>query len=258
MTISSYALFATIGLCVAVLFIFLRSEQVGLDFKSIVLYIITCFVCGAIVARLVFVIAMIPSMNPLSIDMIIHYLINGGIVFYGGLIGVIIGIIIVSKMRKVDVMNMLDFITPAFPLFHFFARIGCIFAGCCYGIPCSWGVVMQGETIVRFPVQFFESLCNLLIFVWLEIFNRKTKSNKHNFAIYMCSYAVCRFGLEFFRGDTVRGIWNIGLSTSQCISLLIIFTYTGIFFKNRINARFTLNKKTKHEFEMADGGDKIS
>ena len=34
-------------------------------------------------------------------------------------------------------------------------------------------------------------------------------------------YAICRFVLEFFRGDAIRGIWW-GISTSQIISVLIL------------------------------------
>ena len=39
--------------------------------------------------------------------------------------------------------------------------------------------------------------------------------------LYLGVYAVCRFILEFYRGDALRGLW-LGLSTSQWVSLAIL------------------------------------
>ena len=52
-------------------------------------------------ARIFFVIGMLPQME-LNLSNILFNLVNGGIVFYGGLFGVIIGIVISSKLFKKD------------------------------------------------------------------------------------------------------------------------------------------------------------
>lgn len=223
--VPTYVLMATIGLCVSLLFCFFRCDRVNIQFLDFVQYIVVCAVCLLFFARILFVIAIIPSLKTINLNNLLHYLFNGGIVFYGGLFGVIIGISIVSKFKKWKIISYLDFFAPAFPLFHFFARIGCILSGCCYGIPWTWGIIIQGENIVRFPVQFIESICNLFIFIFIEIYDYKTNGYKNNLAIYLCSYATCRFILEFFRGDNIRGIWFLGLSTAQYISLIILVTY---------------------------------
>lgn len=211
-----------IGACTTALFLFFRSEKIGLSFGELVAYLLTAAAFGAVGSKVLFAVSMIPSSPDLTVGMALHYLINGGYVFYGGLFGVILGIITVSRVRKRDVMETLDFASPAFPLFHSIARIGCLFAGCCYGVPWSWGVVLQGENIVRFPVQLVESFCDVLIFALLLHRAKKVGSDKGNFALYMTTYAVCRFILEFFRGDTVRGLWAFGLSTSQVIALTVL------------------------------------
>lgn len=49
---------------------------------------------------------------------------------------------------------------------------------------------------------------------------------------YLVLYAICRFVLEFLRGDSVRGIW-FGLSISQWISLGILAWYVLHEIKER-------------------------
>lgn len=220
--IPTYILMACIGFVAAIIYIVLKMKEVKLSYRKISEYIIVCGINGFIGARLLFVISIIPSLEIITINDLLYYLFNGGIVFYGGLIGVILGIVIVSQYSEFDSYVMLNFFTPVFPLFHGFARLGCLLAGCCYGIPWSWGVVLKGEeNIVRFPVQLIESVCCFLIFIMLITHNRKYEQKNDNLVIYLCCYSFCRFALEFLRGDAVRGIWFGNLSTAQYISILI-------------------------------------
>ncbi len=218
--IPSYALFATIGLLCAIVFIYVRMDNIHLSFRELFIYIIFCAFSSLVFARVLFAIAMIPQIE-ISVENIVHNLINGGIVFYGGMLGFLLGIVAASKVLKRDSKVMLDFVTPAIPLFHFFARIGCLFAGCCYGIPFWFGIINQGEDIVRFPVQGVESLCNAIIFFLMVRRNLKKQTYKNNLEIYLISYSACRFTLEFFRGDSIRGIWFGMLSTAQIVSIIV-------------------------------------
>ena len=190
-----------------------------------------CAILGFVNSRILFVIAMIPSMEQVTVNEMFYYLINGGLVFYGGLFGVIEGIIIVSKFICFDARDILNFVTPAFPLFHFWARIGCLLAGCCYGVEWNWGIIIAGgEDIIRFPTQLVESMCNIFIFTNLVLRERNRKVYKHNLLIYLSSYALCRFILEFYRGDQIRGLWYGGLSTAQYISVFILVICCIYFF----------------------------
>jgi len=114
---------------------------------------------------------------------------------------------------------------PCFCLAHAGGRIGCLMAGCCYGMeytgPCA--VVLDG--VSRLPTQPMEAiflviLSGILTAIFLKKTNRGTVTGW-----YMTLYAVWRFVIEFFRDD-FRG--NVGtLSTSQFISLFIFAL--GIF-----------------------------
>lgn len=216
------------GLVAVIFFLYQRRDKLQLSWKEVIEYVVVCTVFATVLARVLYVIALLPSMKNFTLQELLHQLWNGGIVFYGGLFGVILGIIAVSNYRKRNPKYVLNLMAPAFPLFHAFARVGCLLTGCCYGIECSWGVTMLGEeNVIRFPVQLFESGCNILIFVMLIIIEQKKKTSRYNLACYLCTYAICRFVLEFFRGDGIRGIWVTGLSTAQNISLLILFCYAG-------------------------------
>lgn len=228
---------ATIGALFAVLFVYFRIEKVNISFKHFLLYLFSSVIFGCLGAKLLFVIAMLPQVD-ISASNLIYYFINGGIVFYGGMFGVLFGIRVMSKIYGdvyIDVINMM---VPAIPLFHFWARIGCLLAGCCYGIPYKWGVVMQDElNVVRFPVQLFESILNLIIFVILILKEKKKKNYVNNLKIYLLIYSLGRFMLEFYRGDTIRGIFLGGLSTAQIISVLIWLYYILLLLRGKYNRK---------------------
>ena len=115
----------------------------------------------------------------------------------------------------------MNVITPGFAIFHVFGRMGCFFGGCCYGKIATWGIALYDEPgVLRIPIQLIESGCILLIFIVLLYIDKKIK-NISLLSVYLAMYAICRFVLEFFRGDAIRGIWW-GISTSQIISLLIL------------------------------------
>ena len=160
----------------------------------------------------------------------------GGSVFYGGLFGGIVAALIVIRVNRYPRAEITDCAAPAVPLFHFFGRIGCFLAGCCYGIESEFGftfthsLVESANGVRRFPVQLFEAGFNMLLFFLLFIVLKKEKLKGRLFLLYLGLYAPARFGLEFLRGDTYRG-YLFGLSTSQIISLgimLVLAVYTLI------------------------------
>jgi phosphatidylglycerol:prolipoprotein diacylglycerol transferase len=155
------------------------------------------------------------------------YLIWGGNVFYGGLLGGLLTAVIIFRKRP-QYRYLLDFAAPAIPLFHFFGRIGCFLAGCCFGIESSFGftvyhsIVEEANGINRFPVQLLEAFINLLIFFTLDIFRRKNLFRQNIIYFYLLLYSAARFFIELLRGDTYRGFFFNTFSTSQIISILIL------------------------------------
>lgn len=159
----------------------------------------------------------------------------GGSVFYGGLIGGLIGGGLSIKAQKLPADIATDCGAMVIPLFHGFARIGCFFGGCCYGVEWEHGItftnsiVESANGVPRVPIQLIEAGFEFLLFA--VIFILLTKTNKLRgglLGVYLLVYSVGRFVLEFWRGDEYRGRL-FGLSTSQIISILV-FVGAVVFF----------------------------
>jgi phosphatidylglycerol:prolipoprotein diacylglycerol transferase len=220
-----YGIFFYLGIAAAaVVAVFLRrrSEIEGLDIVGSGVYVMIGAVLGA---KLLFLAVSADQIIRESIPLL--SVIKGGFVFYGGLAGGALGLFIYVKQYRMKLSRFADLYTTVLPLGHAFGRVGCFFAGCCYGIPWEHGYVYHrtfGTTpigIPLLPVQLIEAGTLLLLFaVQLLLFLRK-KCAWQNTVVYFLAYPTVRFILEFFRGDSERG-GLFGLSTSQWLSLLII------------------------------------
>ena len=172
----------------------------------------------------------------------IKYLLNvltNGFVFYGGLIGAILFMLLSGKIHKIDVWFYLRKFIFMIPIMHCFGRIGCFCAGCCYGRPYKgFGAVVFPEDsqaisgVELFPVQLVEAVLVLIIAIVILVLQIR-KDFFYTIETYLLSYCVVRFVLEFLRYDSVRGeAW--GLSTSQWISLVVLIgTIISIIYRKK-------------------------
>lgn len=159
----------------------------------------------------------------------IEAVLRGGFVFYGGLAGGAAGLIIYAKQFKMSVDTFCEIYAAVLPLGHAIGRIGCFFAGCCYGIPydgllsCTYQHAI-GNTpcdMPLLPIQLIEATALIMVFVFLIIVFFHTQAKWAVTSTYMILYSVIRFTLEFFRGDKERG-YVLSLSVSQWVSILML------------------------------------
>lgn len=163
------------------------------------------------------------------------YFMRAGLVFYGGLAGCLLAMLISAKAFRVPLWNMIDCLLPALPLAQCFGRVGCFLAGCCYGMPSAFGFVMDASAIAPhgerlFPVQLIEAAAMLVLFV--ALIRTKTPEGRHPaglLSVYLISYGSVRFVLEFLRYDNVRGFLG-ALSVSQWISIGAVALGTALWF----------------------------
>ena len=165
-----------------------------------------------------------------------------GIVYYGGLLGLIAvySVCIKYKRSTLDV-NALDVLAVCVPLFHAIARVGCFLSGCCYGkvhaglLAINYTTIIEGniDENLRFPVQLLEALFEISIFIYLlSLLQREDWKNKRILGRYLTVYCIGRFFLEMLRGDVRRGI-VYGFSFSQCISVLIWIVLVCILLRRK-------------------------
>ena len=166
---------------------------------------------------------------------------GSGIVFYGGLIGGVLGALLGIGIAKCSLPAVERATVPFIPLGHAVGRIGCVMAGCCHGFEYSGPFALYYPNSVAgldpaqgyFPVQLVEALANGLVCAALLRLSKKERKPFDLLFFYLGLYGVERFLLEILRGDEIRGIYG-GLSVSQWISLGLLLACGIHFLRQRL------------------------
>lgn len=242
LNIPSYGLCMCIALFVCALFIFARAKKYGVDVNDlIILFAIaigSAMLCGS--ALYIFVTYDIETIIKEITSGNFSFIKNTGIVFYGGLIGGVLGVTITLKILKMKTELVERCAIPFVPLGHAIGRIGCLLAGCCYGIPYEGkfavSTMFDAGDQTYFPIQGVEAFFNVLIAVILVIYSKKERPKYSILCLYLCLYSCLRFCLEYFRGDAIRGSFFV-FSTSQWISMILALTCVIMIIRSRIMSK---------------------
>ena len=158
---------------------------------------------------------------------------KGGMSFHGGLIGILILMLIYSKLKKIKFTELANLVVYSAPIGIFLGRIANFINGELIGRPTngSWGVLYDTETFPRHPSQIYEAIFEGLIIFFILFFFLRTglKEKFQGFAIFLIFYSLFRFNLEFLREpDQHLGFVFKNLSMGQMLSIpMFIF---GIIF----------------------------
>ncbi len=171
----------------------------------------------------------------------LDFLRSGG-VFYGGLIGGFLAVVIIVRYYKLPFWKTADAFAPAVALGQAFGRQGCFAAGCCWGKPTDlfWGVHFteaghdytgvpmygpEGLDAYLHPTQLIESFTMFAVFGLLVWLHRRKKFDGQVLIAYGIIYSIFRFSIEFIRDDPRGDLFGLttmtGLSTSQLVSLFV-------------------------------------
>lgn len=233
--VGTYGLLMMLALLVAFLVLWRVSRRRGVRFECSIVLAAMAFGFALVGGYVLYMLASVGI--PTIVQLIregraAELLTTGGIVFYGGLIGGFFGAWLGCRLVGLRFLVMTDFCAPALAIAHAIGRVGCLLAGCCYGRPCDLPFcfplspdIAGGQAL--FPVQLAEALCDGILFCVLLVYLRKDRPVTRAAGIYLMSYAVYRFVLEFFRYDEIRGHMG-ALSTSQWISIPV-FLLGGLF-----------------------------
>ena len=155
---------------------------------------------------------------------------NGGIAIYGAIIAIICFILIYCKIKKVNSLNLIDYLIPYLALGQAFGRWGNFFNVEAYGSRTNSFLRMGIETASGYievhPVFLYESICTLLIFVILSILRNKRKFEGQIFYLYFVLYGFIRMFLEGLREDS---LWLGSIRISQVLSFVLFFVFLTIY-----------------------------
>ena len=211
-----------------------------------ILFILVLTLIGA---RLLFLLHNIPEIENGLINPIAIW--DGGLAFYGGILGLLLSLIILSKFKRSSFFKLSDSIFLAIPLIHAIGRIGNFFNYELYGKPTSapWGIYIPQEfrnqeyiEYTKFhPVFAYESILNILNFLLLIFLRKRVKKDGVLTSIYLINYSIIRLSMNLLRVDKE---YFLGLETSDIFS--VIFLLSGILilimnskFKDKIAKFFS-------------------
>lgn len=234
--IPTYSLCIAIGLLVCVyVAAYCRRNQYDYTNRFILVYGFITLSCMCVGSKVLYVLTRLPDLlENFTYRGLADEILFGGFVFYGGLFGGIVGVVVTAALLDTNRLKLMDYSAPLFALFHGFGRIGCFLGGCCYGVPWKYGVAMKDmPDISRFPIQLLESIFEFIMFAVLIRHDQGSYKDRNLMLTYVLAYSIMRFFAEFLRDDSIRGIWFWGLSTSQIISIISMIICLIMYGNNK-------------------------
>jgi phosphatidylglycerol:prolipoprotein diacylglycerol transferase len=209
-----------------------------------------CFLlCGIVGGRLFYVIQYwekdFAGRSPWSVFAIWE----GGLVFYGGGIGGILGGLVFLIRNRLPVGEFMDIAAITGPIGMAFGRLGCFLNGCCYGRLCEadaalgvqfppgsaaaarhfeHGLIAAGsDSLPVLPVQLYQAGHDILLFVGLWAIARWARPPRGSLMpLLIVLYGIGRHFIEGLRGDHVRvgSEWTV----SQWFSFGLGVVFAGV------------------------------
>ena len=221
-TVHTYGVMIAIGVILCVLMGYYRAKRYEMKAESVLDLAILCVVMGFLGAKVFFVILSWKQFlaDPLSV------LGSSGFVVYGGIIFGVVSALIYCKIKNIRFFTYFDLLAPSVALAQAFGRLGCFFAGCCYGKETSLpiGIVFPENSfapagVPLLPTQLFSSAGDFLIAFVLIRMTGKMR------------YGIGRFCVEFLRTNEQGGLF--GLTTAQVISIVFMIGSILLFARNK-------------------------
>jgi phosphatidylglycerol---prolipoprotein diacylglyceryl transferase len=144
---------------------------------------------------------------------------NGGLGIFGGIIGALTFILIFCLYYKIDLLKVVNLITPILPLCQAIGRLG------------NW---FNHEN----PTWWIEAIPDLILFFLIY------KYPKNPTAKYLIGYGIIRFVSEYFRTDT----WVINsIKIGQLIGLVFVILGVNLIYRER--HQITQNYHQQHPLD---------
>ncbi|MFW5498739.1 MULTISPECIES: prolipoprotein diacylglyceryl transferase [unclassified Maridesulfovibrio] len=229
--IYAYSVYLTAGCLLGIGWAMRAARLWELEYKLAPITGIIAIVSGVIGARALYV-GLYPQ--EFSGDLLrIFYIWQGGLVFSGAIIFGSLAGLLYLRSKQQPILDWLDCFAPGIALGQAVGRLGCFFAGCCYGKPADlpWAVTFKNTSSLAplfqplHPTQLYHSLAGLVTFLILVVAGNHIKTEGRITGLFLILFSAFRFIIEFFRAD-YRG--ELGpLSMTQFITL--VFFAIGIY-----------------------------
>lgn len=243
----AYGFFVVVGFCVAAVLsaLKIRKSDIKLPLENVADLFFYTVLSAFLGSRILFILINFDVYRQHPLQMFKIW--EGGLVFYGGLIPAAAVAFGYMRWRRLPTWKLADLISPLIALGLSFGRIGCFFAGCCYGRETSlpWAVVFKNpNSLARLnvplhPTQLYDAANGLAIFLFLSWMSKRKTFDGQIFWLFVLLYSVTRFFIEIFRGDPRGFLFGDLFSTSQGIGILLaILSLFMLFYMEKRHRRY--------------------
>ena len=231
-----YGIIIAVGFILAVLYAMKRSDKFGLT-QDNVLDMLLCAVPLAIIGARAYYCIFSWEMykdDPISV----LYIWNGGLAIYGAVIGAVIGLVIITKVRKINTLAMMDVGGLGLLIGQSIGRWGNFmnreaFGGLTDSFLRMGLTDVNGQTVYVHPTFLYESLWNALGFLLLHLYSKKRKYDGQLFTMYIGWYGLGRMFIEGLRTDSLY-VGNTNLRVSQLLAVICLLGAVILLIYNKI------------------------
>ena len=134
------------------------------------------------------------------------------------------------NVPDVSLRDTWDLLEPGAFIFIMFTKFRCLWAGCCYGISCSWGIYNKSLNGTAFPVQIVEACMSFSIILIVSHLKHKP-FYRRGMALFLAAlmFSSGRFFLEYLMYYPPEDRTYLGIFTFwQCACILVVLICVGI------------------------------
>ena len=231
LTVYSWGLMLSLAVLAGTYMVYRQAPKYGFKEDMIIDLTIWLVVGGIIGARLFYVFVYEPG-TYFRQPYLIFALWQGGLVYYGALIGGFIAGLWYVRKHHLPFWPLADLMAPPLAFGYGLVRIGCFLNGCCYGKPTTFlGVVFPHlDDIPRHPTQIYSSLLGFTLFLILLAVQRKKSFDGQVFLLFLMLYGVGRTAIEALRENlTVFG----PVTVSQLVSFFVVIIAAVFYYRRK-------------------------
>lgn len=238
-----YGIIIACGFLLAVLYMMYRANTFGLTQDDVLDLILWAVPIGVVCARLYYCVFYWDLYRDNPISML--YIWEGGLAIYGGIIGGAITVLVLSRVKKIPPLVMLDNASMGVIIGQICGRWGNFMNREAHGSVTDSFFKMgladaAGNITYYHPTFLYESVWNLVGFLGLHFYCKKRKFDGEVFLLYVAWYGLGRAWIEGMRTDSLY-LFSTGIRVSQLVAAVSFIAAAGAI------AFVLLKKKPKPE-----------
>ena len=226
-----YAIIMMSAFVVALIIAKIKDGRFGIKFSDCLDLCLVLIPLTIIFARIYYVLFDLKYF--LSNPLLVFNLRSGGLAIYGGIIGGVISCLIFCKIKKINIIDLFDFIVPLLALGQSIGRWGNFVNVEAYGtetsLPWRMGITEGTKYVEVHPTFLYEAIVTFTIFIILTIVSKNRKFKGQITYLYLIMYSFARAIIEGLRTDSLM-LGNFRVS--QILSILIFVFANIMYWKN--------------------------